>query len=142
MNRFRFSIAQLMALVLFVGFGFAALRNANEYWASASFGLAIVAVSVGLAGACSRKEGARMPWAAFGIAGGLSLWTWVSATSANGPAGKPPSPLFEMLQSYMTPATDVVAYIQVSYSLDAVLLGCLGAIIGQFLAQNDERPNA
>jgi hypothetical protein len=140
-SRIRYTIAQLMAVVIFIAFGFGALRNANEYWASASFGLAIVAVSVGLAGACSRKEGARMPWAAFGIAGGLSLWTWVSATAANGPAGKPPSPLFEMLQSYMTPATNVVAYIQVSYSLDAVLLGCLGAIIGRIFAPKGDRPS-
>jgi len=40
MNRFRFTLAQLMAIVLFIGFGFAALRNANALWASATFSLA------------------------------------------------------------------------------------------------------
>lgn len=50
MNRFRFTLAQLMAIVLFIGFGFAALRNANALWTSATFSLAILTVSVALAG--------------------------------------------------------------------------------------------
>ena len=72
MTRLRFTLAQLMAVVLFIGFGFAALRNANGLWASATFSLAILTVSVAVAGACSRQGRARMPWAGFAVAGGLS----------------------------------------------------------------------
>jgi hypothetical protein len=61
MTRPRLTLAQLMAVVLLVGFGFAALRNANPSWASVTFSLAILAVSVALAGACSRKEGRGCP---------------------------------------------------------------------------------
>ena len=39
MTRFRVNIAQLMAVVLFLGLGFAALRNADQFLASVTFTL-------------------------------------------------------------------------------------------------------
>ena len=48
MTRPRLTIAQLMTLILFVGFGFAALRNANQFWASATYTLAIISILVAL----------------------------------------------------------------------------------------------
>jgi hypothetical protein len=48
MTRPRLTIAQSMAIVLFLGFGFAALRNADAFWASVTFSLAIISVSVAL----------------------------------------------------------------------------------------------
>jgi hypothetical protein len=101
MSRLRFSIAQLMAVVLLIGFGFAALRNANDVWAGVTFGLAIVTVSMGLAGACSRQAGARMPWAGFGIAGGLRLVVWLSTSSIVGHLTGVPYPLLHRLQPYI-----------------------------------------
>jgi hypothetical protein len=83
-TRLRFTLAQSMAVVLFIGFGFAALRNADALWASAAFSLAILTVSVALAGACSRREAARMPWAGFAVAGGLRLVIWLSTSSTIG----------------------------------------------------------
>jgi hypothetical protein len=145
MSRLRFSIAQLMAVVLLIGFGFAALRNANEVWAGVTFGLAIVTVSLGLAGACSRKEGARMPWAAFGIAGGLRLVVWLSTSSIVGYLNGVPYPVLHRLRPYInTEASSGAAYIaytQISYSLDVVLLGLLAAVLSYFLAVKDDRPN-
>jgi len=41
MSRLRFTIAQLMAVVLIVAFGFAALRSADKLSASATYALAI-----------------------------------------------------------------------------------------------------
>jgi hypothetical protein len=32
MRRLRFTLAQLMGVVILIGFGFAALRNANDIW--------------------------------------------------------------------------------------------------------------
>ena len=144
MTRPRFTLAQLMAVVLLVGFGFAALRNANPSWASATFSLAILAVSVALAGACSRKEGARMPWAGFAVAGGLSLVIWLCTSSTIGFVNGPPHPLLYRLQPYINPGASgggpFIAYTQIAHSLDVVLLGGLGAIMGRLLAAKDEPP--
>lgn len=131
MSRFRFTLAQLMGVVIFIAFGFGALRHANDNWASASFGLAILTVSVALVGACYRKEGARVPWLGFATAGGLSLLTWRGS----------PGPLLLALQPYVNPQAQLDAYRQISHSLDVILLGCLGAIIGRFLAPKDDRPD-
>jgi hypothetical protein len=145
MSRLRFTLAQLMAVVLLIGFGFAALRNANGLWASASFNLAILAVSVAVTGACSGQERARLPWAGFAVAGGLFLVIWLSTSSTIGSVNGPPYPMFYRLQSYVNPGASggsrSIAYAQVSHSLDVVLLGCLGAIVGRLLAANGERQN-
>ena len=68
MIRLRFSIAQLMAVILYVGFAFAALRNANDIWASATFSLAVVLVAVACAGAYARREKGYVSWAGFATA--------------------------------------------------------------------------
>ncbi len=145
MSRLRFSLAQLMAVVLLIGVGFAALRNPNEEWAGETFGLAIVTVSLGLAGACSRKEGARMPWAAFGIAGGLRLLVWLSTSSIVGHLNGVPYPLLHTLQPYIntdaSSGVTLIAYRQISNSLDVVLLGLLAAVLSSVLAVKDDRPN-
>ncbi len=44
MARPRFNVGQLMGIVLYLGLGFAALRSASDFWASATFGVAIVMV--------------------------------------------------------------------------------------------------
>jgi hypothetical protein len=98
MNRLRFTLAQLMAIVLYCGFGFAALRNANAFWASATFSLAIITVSVALAGAYARKEG-RTSWAGFATAGGVRLVIWLSTSGTVGLIYGPPRPLLcELLE--------------------------------------------
>jgi hypothetical protein len=143
MTRLRFTLAQLIAFVLFIGFGFAALRNADGLWASAAFSLAILTVSVALAGAWSREEATRMPWAGFAIAGGLRLLVWLLTSSTVGHLNGPPYPLVYRLGPYINPEAWVggpllIAYTQVSHSLDVILLGCFGAVIGRFLAAKDE----
>jgi hypothetical protein len=147
MRRLRFTIAQLMGIVILIGLGFAALRNANEIWASATFSVAIVSVSVAIAGAWSRNAGARMPWAGFGIAGGLCLviwlWTYSQVDHSYGP---PYYPLIHRLQPYINPQAsagpEIVAYTRIAHSLDVVLLGWVGAVFGRFLAVKDERRSA
>jgi hypothetical protein len=57
MTRLHFTLAQLMAIVLYLGFGFAALRNADDFWASATFTVAIISISTALVGAIARKVG-------------------------------------------------------------------------------------
>ena len=67
MPRLRFTLAALLAIVLFLGFGFAALRNADAFWASATYMLALLMVAVAPLGALTRKGRARMAWAGFAV---------------------------------------------------------------------------
>ena len=62
MNRLRLTIANLMIVVLYAGLAFAALRNADKFWASATYTLAILAVSAAVVVAVARKG--RAGWRA------------------------------------------------------------------------------
>jgi hypothetical protein len=145
MTRLRFSIAQLMAVVILVAFGFAALRNANALWAGATFSLAIISVSVAFAGACARKEKARMPWVGFATAGGIRLVIWLSTPATVGSLNGPPRPLLYGLQGYLNPSASgsgpFIAYVQISNSLDVIFLGLLGAVLCRLLALETDRPS-
>jgi hypothetical protein len=145
MTRLRFSIAQLMAVVVLVAFGFAALRNANAIWAGATFSLAIISVSVAFGGACARKEGARMPWAGFATAGGIRLAIWLSTPGTVGSLNGPPRPLLYGLQGYLNPSASgggpFIAYVQISNSLNVIVLGLIAAVLCRFLAVGPDRRN-
>src|SRR5215470_3124739 len=73
MTRLQVTLAQLMALVLFLGLGFAALRNANGLWASLTYTVAIVMISAAPLGAAARRGNRRLRWAAFAVFG----WIYV-----------------------------------------------------------------
>ena len=79
MPRARITIAGLMALVVYVALAVAALRNADAFWASASFSVAVLSISVALAGAVAFEGRARMPWAGFAAGGlvSLAVWLWL-----------------------------------------------------------------
>jgi hypothetical protein len=70
---------------------------------------------------------------------------WLSTSSTIGDVNGPPYPLLYGLQPYINPKASgggrFIAYTQISHSLDVVLVGCLGAIMGRLLAAKDERPN-
>jgi hypothetical protein len=72
MSRLRFTLAQLMALVIYLGFGLAALRNANPFWAGATYTLAIITIAAAPLGAYARRGTARLTWAGFAVFG----WTY------------------------------------------------------------------
>jgi hypothetical protein len=71
MIRTRFTLAQVMALVLFLALGFAALRNANELWASLSFTVAIVTIAAAPLLAWARTGRERLTWTGYAVFG----WT-------------------------------------------------------------------
>jgi hypothetical protein len=157
MTRLRFTLAQLMAVVLFLGFGFAALRNADAFWASAAYTLAIILLAGSLVGAFARKGRARTTWIGFAVFG----WTYLIVTHLPdwhgglgfGPIYKPML-LIEWgtarLQPFIRPLLPGVAgeasgnylmpYEQVSQSLGIILFGLAGAVLGRLLAGKDERP--
>jgi hypothetical protein len=140
--RLRFTIAQLIAVVFLVGFGFAALRNATQIWASATFGLAIISVSVAFACAWTSKDEARVPWASFAIAGGTCL-VMGFLTPAHGTFFVPPEPILDLLRPYMHPTVsgvyELVALQKIERALDALLLGSIAAFVGHLIAAKRER---
>jgi hypothetical protein len=146
MRRFRVTIARLMTFIFLLGFGFAALRNANPFWASASFSLAVIAVSVAVVGALARRGEARTSWAGFAIASGACLVIRISTHGTVGSLNGPPRPLLYALQQYVNPMAssgrELIAYAQTCLSLEVVLLGLAGAVLGHLVAVKDDRPGS
>jgi hypothetical protein len=154
MSRLRFTLAQLMGIVLYLGFGFAALRNADEFWASATYTLATILIAVALVGAFARSGRARTPWVGFAVFGWtylliVHLPDWSIGGLGFGPIQKPLL-LIEWgtarLQPYIKPLPqgaggNLMTYEQVSQSLGIILFGLAGAVLGRLLAAKDERRN-
>jgi hypothetical protein len=151
MNRLHLTIANLMIVVLYAGLGFAALRNADEFWASATYTLAILAISAAVVVAVARRGRARLTWLGFAVFGGASLLIWLSTSetidhSRNGP----PVPVMTWgllsLERHINQTVPIgratwMNYLQVCHSLEVILVGFVGAILGRFVAVQDERPD-
>ncbi len=78
MRRFRFSIASLLVVVLYVAVGFAALRESNEIWDSGLFTLTLAALLISILLAVHRTESRRAFWLGFALFGWTSwgsLWS-------------------------------------------------------------------
>jgi hypothetical protein len=152
MTRPRLTIAQMMTLILLVGIGFAALRNANQFWASATYAIAIISILAALLGASAPKGKARMTWAGFAVFGltylFLDLLADLSVSLGTGPIRWPSLIIdmgAELLQPRIFPSAggtyDLVQYFLVSHSLGIILLGLLGAVIGRFVASGGNQPD-
>jgi WD40 repeat protein len=76
MRRFRYSIAGLLGLVLFVAVAFAALRQADELWDSALFSLTVGLLLTSVLLAIHRTGRKRAFWLGFALLG----WTYLIAT--------------------------------------------------------------
>jgi hypothetical protein len=155
MTRLRITLAQSMAIVLYLGFGFAALRNADEFLASATFTLTIVTISAALVGAFVRRGPARAAWIGFATFAWAYLLIDVLPPRASGGLGFGPLPWpprliewgFARLQPYLRPVPPPTAfpheyltpYEQVGHSLGIILFGLFGSVLGYFLAPRDER---
>src|SRR5438105_3388914 len=89
MTRVRFTLAQSMVIVLFVGFGFAALRSDSVLWASAVFTLTVAVLLAAILGAIARRGRARMTWAGFALFGWVYLGTtfgpWADGNGVKAP---------------------------------------------------------
>jgi hypothetical protein len=147
MKRLRFTLAQLMAVVLYVGFGFAALRNADELWASLTFTLAIITISTAFVGAFARKGRARTTWCGFAVFG--VAYIVIALLPDRSFAGSVPIPwpilMIELGMAYLQPYIHPLPppwteYEQVSHSLGIILFGLVGAVLGRLVAVKDDRP--
>jgi hypothetical protein len=151
MTRPRLTIAQLMIVILWVGFGFAALRNANQFWASATYTIAIISILAALLFAFANKGKARMTSAGFAVFGLANLFTDLlpdlSVSLGTGPI-RWPSLIIDtgaaLLQPYIFPSPrgtyDLEQYYLVSRSLGIILFGLVGAVIGRLVVPRDNRP--
>jgi hypothetical protein len=152
MTRLRFTIAQSMIVVLLVGFGFAALRNADDFWASATYTLAITMITVAVVGALSQKGRARATWIGYAVFGWtyllvVQLPPWQIGGLGFGPIDKPVLLIewgIAKLQPYVHPtgaASDLMRYEQVSLSVGIIVAGLVGAVVGRLVRAQDERAN-
>jgi len=77
MQRFRFTIASLLVVVLVLAIGFAALRESSDLWESGVFALTLAALLISILLAVHRTESGRAFWIGFALFGwiylGLSL---------------------------------------------------------------------
>jgi hypothetical protein len=77
MKRIRFTISSLLIAVPFAGFGFAALREANETWDSNTFSITLAALLISILLAVHLTNKRRAYWLGFALFGsaylGLSL---------------------------------------------------------------------
>jgi hypothetical protein len=156
MTRLRFTLAQLMALVLCLGLCFAALRNADPFVASVTFTLTTLTISTALVCALIGKGRARTAWIGFAVFG----WAYLlidllpprdAGRLPSGPVPWPPRLIewgLTRLQPYLWPVPPKVyaqdyltAFEQVSHSLAIILFSLLGAVLARLLASKEARPN-
>jgi low affinity Fe/Cu permease len=147
MSRPRLTIAQWMAIVLYVGLGFAALRNADVFWASATFTAAIISVSTAVVGAIAHEGKARMTWTGFAVFGWACIITGLlPARTVTTPFGGQTYVMPDLLTEWLfyrfhpalLPGNEVY---QVAQSLGVIFFGLVGAIVGRLLAAKDGRPS-
>ena len=65
MRRFRFTIASLLVVVLFVALDFAALRESSDLWESGDFTLTLAALLISILFAVHHIESRRAFWIRF-----------------------------------------------------------------------------
>jgi hypothetical protein len=155
MTRLRVTIAQLMTLIVFVAFGFAALRNSDGLWATATYTLAVISILTAILLVCARKGKARFTALGFAVFGCAYYWIDLLPDRGVGSLGAGPVPWPKLiiqwgagiLQPYVHPIPssrpfDWVQYDQVSHSLGIIVFGLFGAVVGRIVARTGERSNA
>ncbi len=149
MIRPRITIAGLMVIVLYVALGFAALTNANYFWADATYTLAIISIATALLGTIVRKGTARVPWIGYAVFG----WTyvlldvlpsWVNSGFGFARVTRPNLMLMwgiGQLKPYISSSPNLLPFDQVSYSLGMILFGLIGIVVARVVAVKDAPPN-
>src|SRR5271157_2029993 len=77
MRRFRFSIASLLVVVLYVAVGFAALKESSDLWESGVFTLTLAALLISILLAVHRSGSRRAFWIGFALFG----WTYLGLST-------------------------------------------------------------
>jgi hypothetical protein len=139
-----------MVVVLCFGFGFAALRNADVFWASATYTLAIIMITAALVGAFARTGRVHTPWTGFAAFGSsyvlmTQLPTWQLAPAGDGTIPRPDLLIdggLAILQPYINPTSvrgaNWIQCWQVSHSSGIILFGLVGAVVVRLVAVKGE----
>jgi hypothetical protein len=103
MRRFRFSVAGLMAVILLLAVGMAALRDPTILWASAIFTAAVILFAASLLAAMAHRGAQRFSWAGMAVFGWsyliISFGPWPG--NSVGPPPLLPSSLLDHFQEYI-----------------------------------------
>ena len=121
MRWLRFSVAGLMAIVLLLALGLAALRANSEFWASAIFTAVVILLSASVVGAIVARGLTQS------TSTGMAVFGWIYLVIAFGPwakdtIGSPPlltSALLEYLQDYVVSDTPYLVAVQQSRTSNA-----------------------
>jgi hypothetical protein len=157
MVRFRFSIAQLSAVVLVAGFIFAAAHSPTEPWANGAFSLALLVLGLALLGALFRRGPGRAYWRGFALLGwgymmvAFGPWCdshiapllitktigeWLHGSFRTTLVGQGIEPFERRI-----PDSDLsmFGYQQIGHALSAMLAGLLGGAVARRFAAGVER---
>ena len=102
MSRRRFTITGLMAVVLFLAVGMAALKNPTELWASAIFTAVLGLLLFAVLGVSFGRGAVRRHWAGFGVFGWGYL-CFVFTTTSLPPPPPASTKLFKLLERPVSP---------------------------------------
>ena len=159
--RVRFTIRGLMALVLLLGFGFAALRGATLGWAVASILIALLALCSATLGAVVRCGSSRPSWVGFAIFGWayflLHFGPWAEWTTGYSPAHFTTWAIDRLLLSRLDPELEagqaisgVESFVILSsgksgsffcavfHTIASLLFGLIGSALGIVLSERSE----
>jgi hypothetical protein len=159
----RFTIRGVSALVLLLGFGFAALRGATLGWATASILIALLALCSATLGAIVRRGPSRPVWVGFAIFGWayflLHFNPWAEWTTGYSPAHFTTWAIDSLLVSRLAPELEeghAIAGVQsfvilrsgksgsffcaVFHATASLLFGFFGSALGIVLAERSESP--
>jgi hypothetical protein len=149
MIRTRYTITTLMVLVLGVGLGLAALRNADPYWATGTHNVAFLTLSLAAVCALVSKGNLRSASIGFAVFGLMYLLFDLLPPRPVNKFGYEPQPrpsllldqAFILLQPYFKPTSRTgvqgfIYYDQVAKSLGIFLSGLLGAALSRLVAGN------
>jgi hypothetical protein len=143
----RFTIGELMTIVLYAAFGFAALMNADHVWADAAYTVAIISISTALLGAIVREGKARVPCIGFALFGWIYvlldlLPSWTPSGFGFGHTTRPNLMIMwaiGRLAPYINRNPDISIYDRISYSLGMILFALIGAFSARVLAWKKDR---
>jgi hypothetical protein len=139
-----------MAIVLFAAIGFASLRNASDVWAQTMFTVAFVALLLSTLGAIAFKGEGRVLLSGFAIFGWgrllISTQTRVMDSVFGFGAIPAPSLLTARVFAYLLPYFSSSRgfdghHAQVFFSLEIILFGLIGSVVGSLMARWNERAN-
>jgi hypothetical protein len=159
--RIRYTIRDLTALVLLLGFGFVALRGATLGWATASILIALLVLCSATLGAVIRRGSSRPCWVGFAIFGWayflLHFNPWAQWTTGYSPAhfttwaidsllGPRVDPELEMghlmggVESFVILGSGKSGsfFCAVFHAIASLLFGLVGSAVGIVLSERSE----